>query len=47
MAMLSDLMKRLFHLARPSSTAIGGAHVYRHADGRSLRVFVYSRPSVE
>jgi len=27
--MLSDLMKRLFHLARPSSTAIVGAHVYR------------------
>jgi len=30
MAMLSDLMKRLFHLAQPSSTAIVGAHVYRH-----------------
>jgi len=47
LAMLSDLMKRLFHLAWPSSTAIVGAHVYRHADGRLLSVFVYSRPSVE
>ena len=27
MAMLSDLMKRLFHLAWPSSTAIVGTNV--------------------
>jgi len=46
MMMLSDLMKRLFHLAWPSSTAIVGTHVYRHADGRSVVTCVCSLKAV-
>ena len=49
MAILSDSMKRLFHMARPSSKAIVGAHMATSkgsADGRSVVtcLFTQGRP---